>query len=56
MVEDGWRPAEAEVRRIAEEMLEILGYLHELRPPIVHRDIKPEVCLCVVWKGKVVLV
>lgn len=51
MVENGWRPTEDEVRRIAEELLEILGYLHELRPPIVHRDIKPEVgvFVCMVW-------
>lgn len=45
MVEGGWRPTEAEVRRIAEELLDILSYLHELRPSIVHRDIKPEVRL-----------
>lgn len=43
MVEDGWRPTEAEVRRIAERVLEILVYLHGLRPTIVHRDLKPEV-------------
>lgn len=43
MVEDGWRPTEAEVRRIAERVLEILVYLHGLRPAIVHRDLKPEV-------------
>ncbi|CBJ26153.1 protein kinase domain [Ectocarpus siliculosus] len=42
MVEDGWRPTEAEVRRIAERVLEILVYLHGLRPAIVHRDLKPE--------------
>lgn len=41
--EDGWRPTEGEVRRIAERVLEILEYLHGFVPTIVHRDIKPEV-------------
>ncbi|MBE7382708.1 MAG: serine/threonine protein kinase [Leptolyngbya sp. SIO1E4] len=34
--------SEAEVRRIAREILQILQYLHGLTPPIVHRDIKPQ--------------
>jgi len=37
----GWRPDEAEVRRIADQLLVILGALHALEPPVVHRDIKP---------------
>lgn len=32
---------EKEVKKIAQEILDILIYLHELDPPILHRDIKP---------------
>lgn len=41
-VESGWRPTELEVREIAQKLLEILVYLHQLTPPVVHRDIKPQ--------------
>lgn len=41
-VEKGWHPDEAEVRRIATQILEILVYLQQLTPPIIHRDIKPQ--------------
>ncbi|HEY9700138.1 MAG TPA: serine/threonine-protein kinase [Trichocoleus sp.] len=37
----GQRLTEAEVKQIAENVLQILIYLHELNPPILHRDIKP---------------
>ena len=33
--------SEEEVKEIAEQVLEILSYLHERYPPIIHRDIKP---------------
>jgi len=33
--------SEAEVRKLAEEVLSILTYLHTLNPPVIHRDIKP---------------
>jgi hypothetical protein len=33
--------SEAEVRQLAERLLEILIYLHNQLPPIIHRDIKP---------------
>ncbi|MHC5718427.1 MAG: protein kinase domain-containing protein, partial [Nostoc sp.] len=42
LVESGWRTSEDEVRRIAIQILEILVYLHFLKPPVVHRDIKPQ--------------
>lgn len=40
-VESGWRTSEREVKHIAEEVLSILKYLHSLKPPVIHRDIKP---------------
>ncbi|CAN0176289.1 unnamed protein product, partial [Phaeothamnion confervicola] len=42
MLAAGWRPLESEVLRIARELLSVLAYLGQLRPPVVHRDIKPE--------------
>ncbi len=41
-VADGWRATEAEVKRIGAEVLTTLAYLHELDPPMIHRDIKPQ--------------
>jgi tetratricopeptide (TPR) repeat protein len=41
-VASGWRADEAEVRRIAEAVLGVLGYLHARMPPLIHRDVKPE--------------
>lgn len=37
----GKRFTEKEVRQIANDVLNILIYLHELNPPVLHRDIKP---------------
>ena len=31
-----------QVRRIAAELLNVLLYLSKLRPPVIHRDVKPE--------------
>ncbi|KAI9135543.1 serine/threonine-protein kinase [Acaryochloris sp. CCMEE 5410] len=41
LVQDGWQASQAEVRQLAVQILGILKYLHELTPPIIHRDIKP---------------
>jgi serine/threonine protein kinase len=40
-ISSGWRPTEKDIKDIAIQLLEILIYLHGRRPPIVHRDIKP---------------
>ena len=40
-VDQGWRFQEAEVTKIAQQILEILNYLHSLKPAVIHRDIKP---------------
>ncbi|MEQ9355741.1 serine/threonine protein kinase [Coleofasciculus chthonoplastes] len=42
LVKQGWQPDEANVRKIARQLLEILDYLHNLTPPIIHRDINPQ--------------
>ncbi len=41
LVESGWRTNEKEVKHIAQQVLEILSYLHSFDPPVIHRDIKP---------------
>ncbi|HEY9602635.1 MAG TPA: serine/threonine-protein kinase [Allocoleopsis sp.] len=46
MVEKGWHPDEGEVRLIATQILEILVYLQQLTPPVIHRDIKPQNIVC----------
>lgn len=35
------RFTESQIKEIAENILNILVYLHELNPPVLHRDIKP---------------
>ena len=41
LVENHWHPDELEVRHLAAQLLEILIYLHQLTPPVIHRDIQP---------------
>ena len=41
LIENGWRTTEKEVKDIAQQILEILIYLHSLDPTVIHRDIKP---------------
>ncbi len=41
-VNEGWHISETEVQQIARDLLDVLAYLHELHPPIVHRDLTPE--------------
>ncbi|EGK88683.1 serine/threonine protein kinase [Microcoleus vaginatus PCC 9802] len=42
LIENGWKPNEAQVRHIACQLLEILVYLQSLLPATIHRDIKPQ--------------
>jgi serine/threonine protein kinase len=42
LVKNGWRTNEAGVRKIATQVLNILIYLQKLKPPVFHRDIKPQ--------------
>ena len=55
LVQRGWQPDENQVQRLAMQVLKILHYLHNLSPPIIHRDIKPQNLICS-QKGKVFLV
>jgi len=41
LVHEGWRANEDDAKQIAEQVLEILTYLHNLPSPVIHRDIKP---------------
>jgi eukaryotic-like serine/threonine-protein kinase len=42
LIDSGWRGTEADIKEIASQILQILIYLHELQPPVIHRDIKPQ--------------
>ncbi|NEP09242.1 MAG: serine/threonine protein kinase [Symploca sp. SIO2C1] len=42
LVQNGWRATEREIKDIALQIIETLIYLHSLKAPIIHRDIKPQ--------------
>ena len=42
LIEAGWQPEESEIKAIAEQILDILVYLQQLTPPVIHRDLKPQ--------------
>lgn len=42
MVEEGWRGNEKEILAIFWQLIMILGFLHTLQPPVIHRDINPK--------------
>ncbi|KAK9822343.1 hypothetical protein WJX74_010055 [Apatococcus lobatus] len=42
LVEEGQRLDEAEVERIAQQLLAVAEYLGQKRPAVIHRDIKPQ--------------
>eukprot|EP00198_Chlamydomonas_reinhardtii_P000872 XP_001690207.1 predicted protein [Chlamydomonas reinhardtii] len=58
MLRAGQRATEQEVVRIAGEMLGVLEYLSSLRPPVIHRDVKPDNIIVEggAWGGRVYLV
>ncbi|MCL1465713.1 serine/threonine protein kinase [Argonema galeatum] len=41
LVQSGWHATEKDVRQLASQILDVLSYLHQLTPPVIHRDIKP---------------
>jgi serine/threonine protein kinase len=41
-ITQGWRPTETEARSLALQLLQILRYLHHRKPPVIHRDLKPQ--------------
>ncbi len=41
VVSAGRRFTESELQELATALLDILGYLHSLQPPVIHRDLKP---------------
>ncbi len=46
LVKKGLHFTEEEVKNIGIQVLEILNYIHQLSPPVIHRDIKPQNLIC----------
>ena len=56
LIARGWLPEEKTVKDIAEKVLEILVYLQQLTPPVIHRDLKPQNIIYQPDTGKLFLV
>ncbi|MGD1871884.1 MAG: serine/threonine protein kinase [Mastigocoleus sp.] len=46
LINQGWKPTIKQVKIIATKILEILVYLQNLTPAVIHRDIKPQNIIC----------
>ena len=55
-ISEGWQPDETTIKNIAEQILEILVYLQQLTPPVIHRDLKPQNLIYQPNTGKLFLV
>lgn len=56
LITQGWLPEVKTVKDIAERVLEILVYLQQFTPPVIHRDIKPQNIIYQPDTGKLLLV
>lgn len=56
LISEGWQPGETTIKNIAEQILEILVYLQQLTPPVIHRDLKPQNIIYQPDTGKLFLV
>jgi len=56
LISKGWLPEVKTVKDIAGQVLEILVYLQQLTPPVIHRDIKPQNIIYQPDTGKLFLV
>jgi hypothetical protein len=41
LVEQGWRGTEAQISGIGRQLVAVVSYIHDLRPPVIHRDVNP---------------